>query len=76
MKSSESTKRLQEVRQDLYAMAFNYHYDGWKYREATEGYDAVAKDCNDAAIKIVTEFEMLVKEHYENTVDKQLDERL
>jgi hypothetical protein len=62
----DNTKRLIELRQDLHAMAFNYHYEGWKYRVKTEGYDAVAKDCNDAATRIVTEFEMRVKEHYKN----------
>lgn len=67
---SDTKTRLIAVRQDMHAMAFNYFYDGWKYREPTEGYDAVAKDCNDAATRIVTEFEMLVKEHYENTDNK------
>ena len=62
---SDSTDKLILVRQDVHAMAFNYFYDGWKYRVASEGYDAVAKDCTDAATRIVTEFEMLVKEHYE-----------
>lgn len=62
--------RLIVARQDMHAMAFNFFYDGWKYREATEGYDAVAKDCNDAATRAVTEFEMLVKEHYETTDNK------
>jgi len=66
----DKAKRLVEVRQDLYAMAFNYNYEGWKYRVESEGYDAVAKDCDKAAIQIVTEFEMLVKEHYENTTNE------
>lgn len=63
----DDTKRLIELRQDMHAMAFNYFYEGWKYREKTEGYEAVAKDCTDAATRIVTEFEMRIKEHYENT---------
>lgn len=60
------------LRQDMHAAVFNYFYDGWKYREPSEGYDAVAKDCNDAATRMVTKFEMLVKEFYEeqNTSDK------
>lgn len=62
------------ARQDMYTMAFNYFYEGEKYREERDSYDAIAKDCNDAAIKAVTKFEMLVKEFYEeqNTSDKQL----
>lgn len=60
------------IRQDIHAMVFSYFYEGLKYREKQEGYDAVAKDCNDAAIRYVTKFEMLVKEFYEeqNTTDK------
>lgn len=71
MNTENDTKnKLVTVRQDLHSMAFNFFYDGWKYREPTEGYEAVARDCNDAATRIVTEFEMLVKEHYENTSNK------
>lgn len=67
MNDTKTVDKLIASRQDMHAMAFNYFYDGWKYRVQSEGYDAVAKDCNDAATRAVTEFEMLVKEHYENT---------
>ena len=70
---NDKTKRLIVLRQDLYAMVYNYNYEGWKYRIPIEGREAVEKDCNDAAIKMVTEFEMLVKEHYENLSNEQLD---
>lgn len=63
----KTTQELIVARQDMYAMAFNYWYEGWKYRVQSEGYDAVAKDCKDAAIRTVTNFEKLVKEHYEDT---------
>jgi len=72
MKETDNTSKLIVVRQDMHAMAFNFFYDGWKYREPSEGYDAVAKDCNDAATRIVTEFEMLVKEHYEKNTSKEV----
>lgn len=68
--NDKGTEELIIARQDMYAMAWNYFYEGWKYREPKEGYDAVAKDCKDAAIRSVTNFEKLVKEHYENTDNK------
>lgn len=67
MSNKESIK-LVTARQDMHAMAFNFFYEGWKYRveHKLNTYEEVAKDCNDAATRAVTEFEMLVKEHYEN----------
>lgn len=63
---SDTIDELITVRQDMHAMAFNFFYSGWEYRlKLGESYDEIAKDCNDAATRIVTKFEMLVKEHYE-----------
>ncbi len=68
---SDKLKALIIARQDIHAMAFNYFYEGWKYRTPSEGYDAVAKDCSEAANRAVDEFERLVKEvHDENTDNK------
>lgn len=68
---SDNTSELISTRQDMHAMASNFFYRGWEYRVASEGYDAVAKDCNDAATRIVTKFEMLVKEHYEKNTSNE-----
>lgn len=67
---TDKVDKLARVRRDLDAMAFNYFYAGWEYRVKEEGYDAVAKDCNISANNIITEFERLTKEVYEDTRNK------
>jgi hypothetical protein len=48
---------LEELRSDVYACIFNNFYEGWKYRVASEGYDAVAKDCDIAAKEMIKQYE-------------------
>lgn len=72
MNDKERLDKLVLLRADMHAMVFNYFYDGWKYRveHKIDTYEEVAKDCNDAATRMITEFEMLIKEHYENLNNK------
>ena len=61
---------LEQLLQDAYAFCWNNHYKGWEYRVASEGYDAVAKDCDASAKEFIRQLKDRFKEKYENTSDK------
>lgn len=71
MKVAKDNDAYWSAKGDILACAYNNAYSGWSYRVASEGFEAVQKDCNDMAERMVKKYEdEVVRAERKNIADE------